>query len=692
MGVRTMSVAAFTFDETEAPIAALAVGTYASLLAAVESDADREKKKRHNVDEKMRVLATVGVPVAPGVEASQLCSLLSERLSSWTEVKRTALLIDVAFAAPFAPYELNVSKEDQRAQLRALCPALGLAPERADQVLDSIAAARRAHRQIAWGKIAMSAVLGGVVVAAGGYAAAPLIAAHLGVAAGLSGAAAVSHGLALLGGGSLAAGGAGIAGGMTLLSVGGGAVGGLAFGGASALWSAGYAAALSELVKLQVSYKEVLLRTQLRCLQASDVIEELLRQRDELKVKLDEERDRNDVGAARVKDLERIDQGYADAIAWMKEQQTPRPGLPAKGRLQSVIEMARAVTSRGPARLADDEKRREQRVVGSFRREVGLDELDVLAAGVAGAIGGAIDLLVVAIPSDVTYLGQYEQAGSVITRALKAWTVPSDNGVASCAKVPFDQVSGANRVRGMFPGNHRFLTPGHDPLLGWVVGVFDILRGGRTSIGVDGMLRFHDGVSAPTNDVAAAVASELLHLISDVATKAGLPAPLMTAAGLLRFGSFGEGQRTVADLARYMYLNGYDLRHFLTTCSTPAAIRLVLSAYSLGRQFADDEYRDDCAAAARRDGGTLEHPRLETIRLLADAVACAANAGKVALFQGNPSAFNYGQWLTLIRSASVFAANRFESATEVLQDRAAANLKKLAALLGPDLADPTRAF
>ena len=61
------------------------------------------------------------------------------------------------------------------------------------------------------------------------------------------------------------------------------------------------------------------------------------------------------------------------------------------------------------------------------------------------------------------------------------------------------------------------------------------------------------------------------------------------------------------------------------------------------------------------------------MRLLGDSVGCAANAGKIGLYSGNPLAFNYAQWLALLRSSVVVFADTLESATTVLIDRAQAN-------------------
>jgi hypothetical protein len=126
-----------------------------------------------------------------------------------------------------------------------------------------------------------------------------------------------------------------------------------------------------------------------------------------------------------------------------------------------------------------------------------------------------------------------------------------------------------------------------------------------------------------------------------------------------------------------MYLEGYDLRHFLVTCSAPVASRLLLCGYFLGRRFVDPDYRSLTDATARRGARTLEHPTLGRLTLYADALACAANAGKVALYQGNPSALNLGQWMALLRSAAKHLNGQLETPTEILLDRSAANEKEL---------------
>lgn len=312
---------AFMFGDGDAPTVALALTAVAATLKERETDTERQARMAKIVELKLQLLCKLDTDVKRTfTTTTQLFVALAGRVEAWPETKRDALLIEIAFASPFAPYEIKTTDKQHNEALRVLATGVGLSGRRADDVTAAMASARRAHRHIEWGKIAAGVVVGSVVLAAGGYLAAPLIAAQLGAAAGLSGAAAVSHGLALIGGGSLALGGGGMAGGMALLTTMGAGVGAVGLGGATALWNAGYAAAVTELVKLQVSYREILLRGHLREHVAAQVIEELVAQREELRRKIVDEKALNDSGAQRVKELERIERGYDDAIDWLEEQ------------------------------------------------------------------------------------------------------------------------------------------------------------------------------------------------------------------------------------------------------------------------------------------------------------------------------------------------------------------------------------
>ena len=119
----------------------------------------------------------------------------------------------------------------------------------------------------------------------------------------------------------------------------------------------------------------------------------------------------------------------------------------------------------------------------------------------------------------------------------------------------------------------------------------------------------------------------------------GLPAPFMSLMQGINIGSFGEKGRTVGEVARWMYLEGYDLRHFIASGITPAVVEIVLRAYIMIRHYSEHgEVKFDLAL----------HPKYRSMLLMAHGIATAANAGKVVLTK-NPLAVNYAEYMAFIR-------------------------------------------
>ena len=137
-----------------------------------------------------------------------------------------------------------------------------------------------------------------------------------------------------------------------------------------------------------------------------------------------------------------------------------------------------------------------------------------------------------------------------------------------------------------------------------------------------------------------AILRHIGHLISDVATPMGLPAPFTTLLQGINAGSFGEKGRTAGQLARWTYHNGYDLRHFVVSGITPLVIEIVLRAYIMLRHYS--EHGETKLRVA-------QSPKYRSMLLSAHGIAAAANAGKVALYQGNPLAVNQAEWMAFLR-------------------------------------------
>jgi hypothetical protein len=133
------------------------------------------------------------------------------------------------------------------------------------------------------------------------------------------------------------------------------------------------------------------------------------------------------------------------------------------------------------------------------------------------------------------------------------------------------------------------MSPGHDPILGFIFGVIDIMGGTGSFIDKHGDLKRIDKAMNPET-LTVAFLKVFLHLLSDVCTSAGLPAPFFTLLQLLKakspfvLGSSGE-RVSWTDVARYMYTHGYDLRHFATMGVVPATIEMMIRGWWLCNTF-----------------------------------------------------------------------------------------------------------
>jgi hypothetical protein len=282
------------------------------------------------------------------------------------------------------------------------------------------------------------------------------------------------------------------------------------------------------------------------------------------------------------------------------------------------------------------------------------DKWDYIFVGTAGVLAALTDYLLVKIPKTMTYGGQL-QDGSPITSFLKksinsekgndGWFAKFAQNLEKECKVPYDAVKGG--LTGMTGRTHRLQSFGHDPLLGLVFGMLDIFRGSITGFSYDHLTGLHSLQSKISSTEATTIGliemflKQIGHMFSDVGTNMGLPAPLFSFFQGFNFQvPTSPKERTVGQIARWMYINGYDFRHFLSMGLTPAVIEITLRAYLMCRHYAENGETKFFLA---------EHPKYRNMLLSAHAIACAGNIGKIALMQGNPLAINYAEWLALLR-------------------------------------------
>ncbi|UZD48725.1 hypothetical protein [Peribacillus frigoritolerans] len=203
------------------------------------------------------------------------------------------------------------------------------------------------------------------------------------------------------------------------------------------------------------------------------------------------------------------------------------------------------------------------------------------------------------------------------------------------------------------------------------MGLIDIFNGSITLIDSKGVIhsialeKFQD---IPMQDKIFAPILWLGHLVSDLCTKMGLPIPGWGFTQLLQFGSFGENERTIADLTRWMYIEGYDLRHFLTIGTVPGIIELLTRIY-----FKCTLKKDELASPmyAKNLKELQENIRLQRLLFCAHSVAASGNIIKIILLQGNPLAFNTAELLAFIKqSIRIGQVNRRDKTGEkVIRNR-----------------------
>ena len=204
----------------------------------------------------------------------------------------------------------------------------------------------------------------------------------------------------------------------------------------------------------------------------------------------------------------------------------------------------------------------------------------------------------------------------------------------------------------MRPATHRLQSLGHDPVAGFFIGVADLMRGTGTYVDKNGKLEQVTEVMEPVGLITAML-RQVRHLLSDVATPAGLPPPLLS---LLQIGQirspFVLGPSGVkvpwTDVARYMYVHGYDLRHFFVAGIVPATVTAIISGYWL---------LDGLARRGMDADLTGDRAKLTSMLLVGHTIATSGNLLKTGLLYGmNPAALNWAQLLAMAPVTVAFIA------------------------------------
>lgn len=300
-----------------------------------------------------------------------------------------------------------------------------------------------------------------------------------------------------------------------------------------------------------------------------------------------------------------------------------------------------------------------QQLNNEFNSVHKLDMVDVLIPAVAGILSGTIDCVFGGFVRNADGRSIPGSMSQYVSK-LFAKALPPERikRLEELAKVPYDALNYDNKgklflneiVEGLSPVFHHQVSLGHDPILGFIFGVLDTLKGTVTTLDFNGkfVIQAAEGFSdRKAQNLFQAIATVFLHMLSDVNGSSnaknggmGLPVPFMALFNKIQFGRLG-GHDTIAELVKSMFYEGYDFRHFCSMSIPVMIIEVIVRVSYFAKML-----HEGCSFKEAMPVGTnhSKKPKLGTMLWIAHSVSTAINLGKV-VFTKNPLNINYPQWL-----------------------------------------------
>lgn len=296
--------------------------------------------------------------------------------------------------------------------------------------------------------------------------------------------------------------------------------------------------------------------------------------------------------------------------------------------------------------------------VSDFNKRYALDSWDYAIACTCGLFAAMLDILFVKAPLKPTADWNKKVNGIFNQWVQKAFNkaLPPDlsdalskaNTIGAPDSSVVSDLIGAP-VKALSPFNHRLRSLSHDPLLGFLFGVWDMMNGTCTIIN-DGQIKTFPSTKGTTEGNIFQLFGRMFgHLLSDVNAQSasgnrgmGLPAPFM---GILRmFEGIPVGDSNFGRQIEYMYLKGYDFRQFITTSIPMTIMEVMIRAFYVIKQI-----KLNNASFGETVIDTIPtqlNPRFRIMLALAYGTSSAVNAGKIYITQNILNA-NYASWLGL---------------------------------------------
>ncbi len=146
--------------------------------------------------------------------------------------------------------------------------------------------------------------------------------------------------------------------------------------------------------------------------------------------------------------------------------------------------------------LSADEINENREVLKALRAEYqaiySLDKFDILLGVGSGILASLVDILLIGMSAKSVNAGPL---ANYVRNRFETIFLSGDLENWKFAKVPFDAQDNRNTERiinGLSPQYHRLYSLGHDPLLGFIIGVLDIMNGQMTTIDKFGKIVVQD--------------------------------------------------------------------------------------------------------------------------------------------------------------------------------------------------------
>lgn len=298
------------------------------------------------------------------------------------------------------------------------------------------------------------------------------------------------------------------------------------------------------------------------------------------------------------------------------------------------------------------------RQISAFNMRYGLDRWDYAIAGSCGLFAAMLDLLCVKAPQKpsrewiqkadgVFNEGVQRSFNKVLPPDLTDRLSKGNQIAAPDSSVMTELIGAPDKV--LNPVNHRLRSLAHDPILGFLFGVWDMMNGSCTVV-VNGQIRsFPSTKGSADGNIFQLLGRMFGHLLSDVNAASakgnrgmGLPAPFM---GVLRmFEGIPFGDSNFGRQIEYMYVKGYDFRQFIVSSVPMAIMEVLLRALFVIKQI---NLYDAPFGESMLDTMPMKmNPRFRMMLALSYGTSSAVNAGKMYVTQNIMNA-SYASWAGL---------------------------------------------